>query len=89
MPHVGPTVPLSGVVQVTFGVGIPVALHTRRMLTPVVVKMVLGVSHALSGVIVIRGAAAGRRGRKGKGEREEREKGKRGRGRRSRSLVII
>ena len=63
MPHVGPTVPLSGVVQVTVGVGTPVALHTRRTLTPVVVKMVLGVSHARAGVMVIRGAAAERGGK--------------------------
>ena len=60
--HLNHTVPLSGVVQVTVGVGTPVELHTRRMLTPVVVKMVLGVSHARAGVIVIRGAAAGVRG---------------------------
>ena len=81
--YVGPTFPLSGVVQVTVGVGTPVALHTRRTLTPVVVKMVLGVSHARAGVMVIRGAATERGGRWGRGggrwEREEREVGKRGR----------
>lgn len=51
----------SGVVQVTEGVGTPLAVHTRRILSPVVMERILGVSQGPSGVMVIWGAAARRK----------------------------